>query len=284
VSEDEVIEIPSGVIKIEQCAFFGLENLKKIVFPDSLQEIGDSALTYTGITEINIPDSVNSIGNNAFSMCDNLVSAKLPEKLSTINARLFDNDINLTTINPLPNLETIGPYAFASCYELSNLNFLKNVKSLDLTAFLKCLNIKDFSILPYDVSINLENCDFCPNIIVDELETKDLYFYKNVVYSADKKQIKLFTRTNYNKLEIIEGVEELDLSYVIGNCHFEKLILPASVKKLSFTNDYVISNFKKRNAEHEKHKETISYIYCAEELFSQFPKKMKKYVKPLSEK
>jgi len=59
--------IPPSVKYIAEGAFFGNMNLKTVVFSEGLEEIGDAAFNWSGLTEIDIPSTVRAIGYYAFA-------------------------------------------------------------------------------------------------------------------------------------------------------------------------------------------------------------------------
>lgn len=66
--ENELI-IPEGVVKIEDGAFSTC-NFNKIIFPDSLTEIGNSAFWQCGnLTKLVFPKNLKTIGDNSFTYC-----------------------------------------------------------------------------------------------------------------------------------------------------------------------------------------------------------------------
>jgi len=60
------IRFPKNLYKIEIAAFMNCKALASVELPDTLENVGQSAFMGTGLTEIVIPDSVTSIGYNAF--------------------------------------------------------------------------------------------------------------------------------------------------------------------------------------------------------------------------
>ncbi|MDE7209106.1 MAG: leucine-rich repeat domain-containing protein [Clostridia bacterium] len=63
------IEIPDGVIEIEEAAFYS-SGLEKIVLPSSVISIGKRAFEYCrSLQRADIPSSVTSIGKDAFAYC-----------------------------------------------------------------------------------------------------------------------------------------------------------------------------------------------------------------------
>ena len=61
------IEIPGSVTRIGEHAFYSCWNLSEITFNEGLQHIGDFAITSMTITEIQVPNSLLSLGNGALN-------------------------------------------------------------------------------------------------------------------------------------------------------------------------------------------------------------------------
>ncbi len=105
--ESDVIEIPatylgSPVIKIAE-AVFHRSNAKKIIVPDSVESIGDRAfsLSYDLETiEIGEASALKYIGDKAFYECNSLETINLPDCVEEIGSNAFTgtsvNDINIT--------------------------------------------------------------------------------------------------------------------------------------------------------------------------------------------
>lgn len=63
----DTVYIPRGVGKINYGSFYGCENLKRVVFPESLKVIGYKAFAHTGLQEVIIPATICRIEHEAFS-------------------------------------------------------------------------------------------------------------------------------------------------------------------------------------------------------------------------
>ena len=55
-------------------SLFGCNALRDLTLPDTLREIGDSAIKYCGVRSVTIPDSVTTLGIEAFLQCKDLQS------------------------------------------------------------------------------------------------------------------------------------------------------------------------------------------------------------------
>lgn len=65
----ESITIPGSVTEIGDEAFSKCKNLKSVTLSEGLKKIGSNAFTYTNITELTLPDSLESIATDAFYGC-----------------------------------------------------------------------------------------------------------------------------------------------------------------------------------------------------------------------
>ena len=59
--------LPEGLTELCRASLVKMSNLKEIVLPNTLKKIGFEALAFTGITSINIPESVVEIEGGAFN-------------------------------------------------------------------------------------------------------------------------------------------------------------------------------------------------------------------------
>ena len=85
---------------IGSSAFEGCSGLTSINIPNSVTSIGSFAFRgCSGLTSINIPNSVTSIGSDAFRDCRSLVSVTLYN--STLMSNAFNNCYRLRTIHCL---------------------------------------------------------------------------------------------------------------------------------------------------------------------------------------
>jgi hypothetical protein len=75
----------------------------------------------SGLTSVNIPDSVTKIGNSTFNGCSGLTSVTIPNSLTSIGTYAFGGCSRLTSIN-IPDLVTeIGMWAFGGCSSLTSV-------------------------------------------------------------------------------------------------------------------------------------------------------------------
>ena len=87
------------------------------------------------IENITIPDSIETIGSNAFYECANLQSIVLPNSITKINESAFRGCTSLNSVT-LPNaLANINSYTFYECTSLSEITIPESVSFIGKYAF-----------------------------------------------------------------------------------------------------------------------------------------------------
>ncbi len=91
--------------------------------------IGDSVFhSCSGLTSIEIPNSVTSIGDFAFYECRGLTSIEIPDGVTSIGERAFYGCSGLTSIEIPNSLTYIGYNPFWGCRGLTRIDFGGTVK------------------------------------------------------------------------------------------------------------------------------------------------------------
>ncbi len=133
-------EMSPNIISIGKGSFRGT-GLTTIAIPESVRTIGEDAFAYcSNITSMNVPNSVTSIGTGAFQMCTNLVSIQLPDHLEVISDYLLDCCQNLSSIVIPPTVTEIGFGAFTA-NGISDIEIPSTVTSIGTHAFSSCGNL-----------------------------------------------------------------------------------------------------------------------------------------------
>ena len=110
--------------------------------PNSVTTIGDSAFALCEfLININIPNNVTTIGDSAFWDCIYLTIINIPNSVTMIGKCAFMGCDSLTIINIPNSVTTIGTHAFSSCKSLTSINIPKSVKTIGDMAFYGCINL-----------------------------------------------------------------------------------------------------------------------------------------------
>ena len=81
--------IKSGTKVIANNSFAFCSNLTNVIIPESIITIGNNAFENCTFTSINIPNGVRTIGEEAFSFCQNLESVTIPSSVTSIGCGAF---------------------------------------------------------------------------------------------------------------------------------------------------------------------------------------------------
>ena len=175
--------IAEGVTSIGSSAFDGCKSLASVTIPDSVTSIGDGAfasctsLTGIWVAEGNshyssdasgvlfnkdkttlvqcpgafsgsyaIPDSVTSIGEQAFMGCTSLTSVTIPDSVTSIGGAAFLDCTSLTSVTIPDSVTSIGEYAFAKCRSLTSVTIPNGVTSIEEHTFDYCTSLTSVTI------------------------------------------------------------------------------------------------------------------------------------------
>lgn len=101
-----------GVTKIGASAFAGRKDIAGFNF-DGITQIGAYAFAGSGLTAVNIPNTVQIIGCGAFYGCESLTSVTIGASVSGIADYTFYGCKGLRSLDLPQTVETVGAYAFA---------------------------------------------------------------------------------------------------------------------------------------------------------------------------
>lgn len=103
--------------------------------PNTVTHIRGSFKDCSGLIAVEIPDSVQEIGEYAFSGCTNLTSVSITNSIQEIRYNTFSGCTSLTSIIIPNSVKEIGYWAFSGCTTLKSVTIPDSVCKLDTNAF-----------------------------------------------------------------------------------------------------------------------------------------------------
>ena len=133
------------VIKINDRVFSGNTNLTTVTLPESLTTLGGEAFRgCQSLKIVKIPSKVTAIPDHCFEGCSSLESVTIPDGVTTIGTDAFLT-CKLNALTLPESLETIGSYAFSFC-DLTDLVIPEGVLVIDQDAFLGNYSLKNLTL------------------------------------------------------------------------------------------------------------------------------------------
>ena len=127
--------------------FSGCDRLTDFVFGEEVEHIpAYLCRELTLLNTIVIPNSVTSIGTNAFSFCRGLTKVSIPNSVKTIGNWAFYRCTGLTEVTIGNSVTSIGNRAFYSCTSLTEVSIPNSVTSIGSSVFEDCSGLKTVTI------------------------------------------------------------------------------------------------------------------------------------------
>ena len=152
------VTIGKGVTSIGHSAFDGCSSLTDVYISDIAAWCGISFGSFDAnplhracnlylngklVTDLIIPEGVESIEHLAFYGCSSLASITFPESVTSIGQGVFSNCSSLASITIPDGVTSIGDSAFYDCSSLTSITIPDSVTSIGGQAFYYCSSLAE---------------------------------------------------------------------------------------------------------------------------------------------
>ena len=154
---------------------------------ESFTTIGANAFRgCTGMTKLELPESLIEIGGNAFYGCSALNDMWLPQKIKTIGTRAFYGCKALPEMDIPTSVTSLGGEAFAKCSRITVAVMPGKIKTVAAGAFNGCSSLKEITIPATVTSFGEKAFNGCSKL-------------KTVWYGSGKSQWKSLNKGSGNE-------------------------------------------------------------------------------------
>ena len=140
-------------------------SIRHVVIDEGITAIGaECFFEYGAIETIEIPDTVQSIGMQAFVWCSSLKRVVIPEGVTSIGESTFWGCESLEELILPSTLKTIGPENFYRCDSLKQLVIPEGVTSIGELAFWDCGGLEEIAIPSSLTTLSKDVFNGCSNL------------------------------------------------------------------------------------------------------------------------
>lgn len=173
-------------------AFYNNQRLHSVKIPNTITSIGEQAFCFcTNLDSIIIPNSVTYIGERAFYSCTSLKYALIGDGVTTIDIQAFQHCSNLSELIVGNSVEYIGDWAFQYCKSLPSVTIPATTQFL---GSLSAYSSSDWSSYFSDIT------EMCDGVSLEDVQNDEISFYPNptignIAFAKTIEKIEVISQT-----------------------------------------------------------------------------------------
>lgn len=246
ISKDGVLTF-NKVEKIKDKQFKDNKEIKEIIFPNTLKEIGEEAFSCcTSLEKVFFPSNLTKIDKSAFEGCSSLKSIHLKSKIRTVDYKAFADCTSLTDVRIEAASNALVVF-YPKCFKNTKIENLK-LKKFDfygdtfdknIRKYLKSISFTAQGWIDYNIFFS----SLPKDAIKSPLEEITIYHeslkrtFKDFVFDTDDDTLlTAYPHKKKDKIVVVpEGTSQIEDNSFIGNPFIEKIILPSTIENLNAT-------------------------------------------------
>lgn len=112
------------------------------VFPEGVERVGEGAMLGSYLKELVFPSSISEIGNNALTNCYALKSVTLPRSIDVLTDGMLSGCNALEELRMGPGLSMVGGSSLSGCSSLKEITFPAGLTQLSPWALYGCMSLQ----------------------------------------------------------------------------------------------------------------------------------------------
>ena len=211
------IAVEDGTLGIAGCAFENCSGLMDIEIPNSVKSIGEYAFCRSSLKNIKLPDSVINIGIAAFSYTA-IDTIEIPNSITRISPQMFYYS-RLRSIKIPNSVTTISDLAFYGCDALTSIELPNSIIRIAYEAFERCYNLVNVELSNGIIHIGMRAFFDCYNLNGIEIPSTVVSIGDYAFYGCG----------SLANLKIGNGVESIGTGAFSGCSNLTSIEIPESV-------------------------------------------------------
>jgi len=230
----EVVDLSGATVeenKMPTDALAGIETLKSVSLPASLEVVGIRAFAYCSALEsvtFGEPSSLTEVGWGAFSYCSKLQTFTFPESVTSIDEYMFRSCYELTSVVLPSSITEIRTYTFNGCVKLKSVNIPNTIETIGSGAFGFCESLDAITLPESLTTIESYAFEVCTSLVAITLPP-----------SLEKLGYKAFQSCqSLKEITVPASVTEMG-EYCFSECeNMTKAVINASIDTLKSRSFY----------------------------------------------
>ncbi len=148
------ITVPEKVTDLGDLTFAGCKRLSRVELPAGLVRIGGAAFSQCALTNLALPNGLQTIDSYAFEFCTALQISTVPGTVTNLGQFAFRECYSLGHMDVPDSVLKLGESVFNHCINLAGVTIGKGLNTVDLTPFSGCGALTDITVDPQNATFS----------------------------------------------------------------------------------------------------------------------------------